>query len=183
MAKVNTKNNSEHSIKAKGHYYLNKNNWSKCFIKTNKDKSYSFDTCNYNIFDKRFEFIIEDNIYFLKKYEVDHITINGDKFIPSKEVTVKNKNYFKELYDFKNGNKLVEIFILKKKSVPSNTTLGLYHNKVTITSQKYLLEKNRITKLPKKKKKILEMFNKKYNSKEHRKLNIKKTKDLITLIK
>lgn len=182
MAKVNTKNNSEHSAKAKGHYYLTKNKWGKCHIKTVSNKDYTFDTCNYNIFDKRFEFIIDNNVYFLQKSEVNYIYFNENKFIPSKNITVKNKNYFKELHTFKNGNKLIEVFFLSKKSIPSSTTLGLYHNKVIVNSKKYLLEDKKIIKLPHKKKKILKMFNKKNDSKVYKKLNIKNTEDLIKII-
>ncbi|WP_422090556.1 hypothetical protein [Tenacibaculum ovolyticum] len=183
MAKVNTKNNSEHSTKAKGHYYLNKNKWSKCYIKTTSNKDYTFDTCNYNIFDKRFEFIIDNNVYFLQKKEVNYIKINNDKFIPSNKITTNNKNYFKEIHVFKNGDKLIEIFFLDKKSIPSNTTLGLYHNKVIINSKKYLLQNNKIIKLPNKKKKILKILNKQNDYKKYKKLNIKKNEDLIEIIR
>ena len=183
MAKVNSKNNSEHSTKAQGHYYLNKDKWSKCNITDKNNKNFTFDACNYNLFDKRFEFIIDNTVYFLKKNEVKQIIINKHKFIPSKEITVNNKNYFKELHTFKNGNKLIEIFFLDKKSIPSNTTLGLYHNKVTVKSKKYLLKENQIIKLPKKKKDLFKKLNIKYDSKKHKKLKIKKTKDLILLLK
>lgn len=182
MAKVNTKNNSEHSVKAKGHYYLTKNKWGKCQIKTTSNKDYDFNNCNYNIFDKRFEFIIDNNVYFLHKNEVNYINFNDNKFIPSKDITIDDKNYFKELHTFKNGNKLIEIFFLDKKSIPSNTTLGLYHNKVIINSKKYLLLENKIIKLPNKKKKILKILNKESESKKYKKLNIKNTEDLIKII-
>lgn len=182
MAKVSNKNNSENSIKAKGYYYLN-NNWNKCQVKTIKDKDHVFNTCNYNIFDKRFEFIIDNVVYFLKKNEVKHIVINGNKFVPSSFNFPLNKNFFNEIYTFKDNRKLIEIHELKKKSVPSNSTLGLYHNKIEKKSKKYILNENgTLIELPKNKKKILSKLNIKYNSKIHKKLNPKNNNDLIKLI-
>lgn len=182
MAKVNSKNNSENSIKVKGHYYLNKNKWRKCTIETVNNKIYNYQECNYNIYDKRFEFIIEEELYFLKQHEIKSIIINNEKFIPFKTINVRDKNYYREIYKLKNKDKLIEIYILNKKSVPSSTTLGLYHNKVSTKTKRYLLTQNKIIELPKRKKEILKLFNKKYNAKSHRKLKIKKDIDLIKLV-
>lgn len=182
MAKVSNKNNSENSTKAKGYYYLNKK-WNKCQVKTAKNKNHIFNTCNYNIFDKRFEFIIDNVVYFFKKHEVKHITINGYKFVPSSNNFPLNKNFFKEIHSFDDNRKLIEIYELKKKSIPSSSTLGLYHNKIEKKTKKYILNINgSLIELPKKKKKILSKLNIKYNSKIHKNLNPKNNNDLIKLI-
>lgn len=181
MAKISNKNNSEHSTKNKGYYYF-KNKWNKCRVITKDNKDYTFEVCNYNIFDKRFEFIIDNTTYFLKKNEVDYVFINNNKFKPFNNQTTLNRNYYKEIHKFNKDFKLIEIYNLKKRNVASNSTLGLYHNKIKVKSKKYILKNGNIIELPRSKKKILTLLGKSYDSKKHRKLNIKKHQDLITLL-
>lgn len=182
MAKVSNKNNSENSTKAKGVYYLNKE-WKKCMIYTYDGKKYEMESCNYNIFDKRFEFFIDNTVYFLKKEILETVKIDNQNFKPNNNTILFNNNYYREILIINSEAKLIELYSLKKKSVPSNSTLGLYHNKIEKKKKKYILTKDEIKELPTKKKKILELLNKKYNPKQHKHLNPKKEEDLIQLIK
>lgn len=182
MAKVSNKNNSENSTKAKGIYYLNKE-WKKCMIYTYDGKNYEMESCNYNLFDKRFEFFIDNTVYFLKKEILETVKIDNQNFKPNNNTILFSNNYYREIFIINSEAKLIELYSLKKKNVPSNSTLGLYHNKIEKKKKKYILTKDEIKELPTKKKKILELFNKKYDPKKHKHLNPKKEEDLIQLIK
>lgn len=176
MAKVNSKNNTDYFKNAKGQYYFNKK-WGKCRVITKSNKDYTLDDCNYNLHDKRFEFMIDNNLYFLKKNEVQQIFINKNKFLPFDNKLTQDKNYYQIIHKFNDSLELIKLFKLKKKSIPSSSSLGLYTNKVEIKAHKYFILDNKLIELPRSKKKILKIIGKKYYDK-YRNLSIKKTKTL-----
>lgn len=180
MAKVNSKNNTDYFKNAEGQYYF-KEKWGKCRVITKSNKDYTLNDCNYNIYDKRFEFLIDNNLYFLKKNEVKQIFINKDKFLPFNNQLTSDKNYYQIIHKFNDNLKLIKIFKLKKKNIPSSSSLGIYVNKVERKSQNYLILNNKLIELPRSKKKILKIIGKKYHNK-YQNLNIKNDKDLIKLI-
>ncbi|WP_417214714.1 hypothetical protein [Bizionia sp.] len=180
MAKVSDKNSTDYYKNATGQYYLSKD-WKKCRVITKENKDYIFNTCNYNIFDKRFEYIIDNTTFFLKKEQISSVFINKMKFEPS--IFNNENNYYRLIYKFNETFKLIELYKLKKKSIPSSSSLGLYVNKVEKKSKKFILKDGELIELPKSKKKTLRLLNKKYDKKKHKDLKISKEEDLINLIK
>lgn len=182
MAKVSDKNSTDYYKNATGQYYLSKD-WKKCRVITKDNKDYVFNTCNYNIYDKRFEYIIDNTTFFLKKDQISSVFINKMKFEPSTLKFGNDNNYYRLIYTFNNNLKLIELYKLKKKSIPSSSSLGLYVNKVEKKSKKFILRDGQLVELPKSKKKILKLLNKKYEKEKYKKININKEEDLITLIR
>lgn len=180
MAKVTSKNNTDYYKNAAGQYYFDKE-WGKCKVLTKENKTYLLDLCNYNIFDKRFEFIVEKEVYFLKENPILSVFFKNKMFIPFKGIDDKS-NYYRLIHKFNNNLELVETYTLKKKSIPSSFSLGLYTNKAEIKPKKFLLKNKELIELPKSKKEILILLNKSYKKEVHKKLNLKKESDLVELI-
>lgn len=181
LLKINSKYNNEYTSKTNGSYYLNKKWNNKCVIQLEDGTNISIKNCNFNIFDSRFEYFIDNNLYFLKKENIKTVKINSIFFKPLKETT-KNQNYYQELHTFSNF-KLIKLYNIKKSSVPSKVSLGLYENKIYSINKKYLLFPNKIVKLPKTKKKILSLFKINLTKEKFKSDNIKSNEGLISFLK
>jgi len=180
MLKVGNKHSNEFTAVSSGKYYLLKK-WSSCKIKTIGKKNYTFNKCNYNIYDNRFELLQDKKVLFLKKEIINTIIIDNITFKP---LNIKSdfKNKFYEQIGINNEIKIIKLYMLKKKTVPSAESLGLFENKVEVKSKNYFILKDKIVVIPKSIKKTFKLLNIKYNNKKHKKLKTKNRKDLLTIL-
>ncbi|WP_417785542.1 hypothetical protein [Tenacibaculum sp.] len=183
MAKIDMKFNNEFGKNVSGTYYLTKE-WKKCKITTKENKSYTLPTCNYNLFDKRFEIKFDKNDYiYLKKQSIEQITFDNKTFKPISNTLIPNtkNNYYQEIARNKNII-LVKLYKLKKKAINSKESLGIVENKIVNKSYNYIIKDNQLIKIPRSKKKTLSILDIKYKKKEHKGINTKNTNDLKRLI-
>lgn len=181
LLKVKTKHNNEFSTKADGNFYLNKK-WNKCVINTTDNKKYTFNSCNYNVYDKRMEIFAENEILFIKKEIIQEIIIQKHRFKPfNSDINEINYKYYEDLAE-KNNVKLIQVYSLKKKTIPSKESLGIFVNTVEVKSKKYFIIDNKFIEVPKSKTKVLKLLKKENNKKLYKKINVRKIKDLIFLV-
>lgn len=180
MLKVGTKHNNEFSTVVNGKYYLLKK-WSDCNIKTTDGKKYSLKSCNYNVYDNRFELLLEKEVLFLKKGIIKEITIDNKVFKPLYLESEFKNNFYEEIVS-NEKIKIIKLYKLKKRTIPSTESLGLYQNKVEVKKGLYFIKDNEIIKIPKSTKETFKLLGKTYKKKEHKKLSTKKVTDLVTTI-
>ncbi len=181
MIKVKSRNNGENSVKSKGTYYFSKE-WSKCSIETIDSKIFNFKECNYNIFDKRMEIFIDNEVIILKDNSIKSISFDQKVFKPTENELATENKYYQFLFS-NNQYKLIKLYYLKKKSIASNQSLGLYHQTVSAKSSRYLIKDGELIKLPSSKSKVIKLLGKEDQKRNFRKLNIKNDKDLIEILK
>ncbi|PHN97561.1 hypothetical protein CSC81_08225 [Tenacibaculum discolor] len=183
MAKIDMKFNNEFGKNVHGTYYLSKT-WKKCKITTKKKKTYTFQSCNYNLFDKRFEIKFDEKDYiYLKKETINQITFDNKIFKPIDVslYTDSQNNYYQEITQNKNIT-LAKLYRLEKKITNSTESLGIIENKIVNRNSNYLIKDKRFIKIPKSKRKVLSILNIEYKKEEHKKLNTKNTKHIKKLI-
>ncbi|SEB78180.1 hypothetical protein SAMN04489761_1751 [Tenacibaculum sp. MAR_2009_124] len=181
MIKVKSRNNGEHSVKSQGTYYFSKE-WNKCKVQTIDNKTFNFKECNYNVYDKRMEIFIDNEVILLKKNSIKSITFQQKIFKPTDiDLPIDNKYY--QLLFSNQKLKLVKFYYLKKNSVASKQSLGLYHQTVSAKSSRYLIQNGKLIKLPSSKSKILKLLGKEDQKRKFRKYNVKKDEDLIEILK
>jgi len=179
MAKVENKSNSNFIEGVEGTIYLNKT-WEKCYIKsTKKDADLSIQ-CNYNVYEKQFEIIIDKDMYILNPESIASIQIGQKTFIPTIHST--DNNYYEQLADGKSV-KLVKLYKAKVKTEKTNT-LGLFEQRLVIRGIDYFLkDDDTFVKVPTSKSKIIEELNLTSDQKkDYKKYNLKKTDQLIEVI-
>lgn len=180
MLKVGNKNNNEFTAKANGKYYLLEN-WAPCKIETIDDKEYTINKCNYNVYDHRFELLLDKEVLFLNKEIIKKIEIDN-RIYKTIKIDHRFKNNFYE--DLGNNKKvaIIKLYTLRKKILPSKESLGLYENKVEVLNKKYFIINDEIIEVPKSTKKTFELLSLKYIKKKHKKLKTKNVKDLQQII-
>lgn len=181
LLKIGSKYNGENAKKINGNYYVSEK-WSKCLIAGTDGKVYNFDECNYNIFDKRMELSFNNEIILLKDSAIEKIKIGTKTFKPFKSNSSFENKYYQDLYTDDKVS-LIKLYYLKKKSVPSNTSLGLFEHTVEIKSKNYFIINNEVIKVPKSKSKILKLLGKESDKNKYKELNIKNDADLIQIVK
>ncbi len=181
LAKIKTKTNNEVSSKNLGRYYV-KSTWTKCTIQGVDEKIHHFKSCNYNVFDKRMELLFDDEIVILDSNSFTKIKLEKDVFKPFKFDSTNDNNYFQELFSDENIS-LIKLYRLKKKSIPSTQSLGMFKQKVKVMSENYFVIKGKIIKVPRSMKKILKILNKQNLKGNFKGLNPRKDSDLIKIVK
>ena len=180
MLKVGNKNNNEYTAKANGKYYLLKK-WAPCEIETIDNKEYTINKCNYNIYDHRFELLLENEVLFLNKEIIRKIKLNNKIFKPLEIDHSFKSNYYEELGSNENI-RIIRLYNLKKKVLPSTESLGLYENKVEVKNKKYFIYNQEFLEVPKSTKNTFEILKLNYNKKDHKNLKTKNIKDLLKII-
>jgi hypothetical protein len=180
MLKVGNKNNNEFTAKANGKYYLLAK-WAPCNIETNDNKEYTINKCNYNVFDNRFELLLDKEVLFLNKEIIKKIEFNNKIFKTIKVDHRFKNNYYEDLGANKKVN-IIRLYTLRKKVLPSKESLGLFENKVEVLNKKYFIYNEEIIEIPKSTKKTFKLLDLKYDKKNHKKLKTKTIKDLHQII-
>jgi hypothetical protein len=180
MLKVDNKTNNEFTAKANGKYYLLEK-WKPCKIETIDDKEYTINKCNYNVFDNRFELLLDKEVLFLNKDIIEKIEIDNRIY-----KTIKIDHRFKNnFYEDLGSNKkvaIIKLYTLRKKILPSKESLGLFENKVEVLNKKYFIINDEIIEIPKSTKATFKLLKLKYRKKKHKKLKTKNIKDLQQII-
>jgi hypothetical protein len=137
-------------MKTNGRYYLLKK-WSPCKIETTDNKEFSISACNYNVYGNRFELLLENEVLFLNKLIIKKIELNNKIFNPLEIDHRFKNNYYEELISNKK-TQVIKLYTLRKKTLPSTESLGLFENKVEVQNKKYIIFEKEILEIPKTKK-------------------------------
>jgi hypothetical protein len=180
MLKVGNKNNNEFTAKANGKYYLLEK-WSSCIIETTDDKEYTMNNCNYNVYDHRFELLLDKEVLFLNKDIIEKIEIDN-KIYKTIKIDHRFKNNFYEDLGSNKKVAIIKLYTLRKKILPSTESLGLYENKVEVLDKKYFIINDEIIEIPKSTKATFKLLKLKYSKKKHKKLKTKNIEDLQQII-
>jgi hypothetical protein len=110
-------NNVNNSVDGSPYLYESWNNLSKIYY---KDKIYTINSFNYNLYADRFEAkLSSDSVFVINQESVKKVTVNNNVFSQYKDPESQKTSYFEELIDF-DGYRFLRKYNTKIKEASTN---------------------------------------------------------------